>query len=192
MDMEMTRDQIIQLLNSDINFATEFALENNYNEIAAMYESITHNPVPDEEQLKDYIIRAVETRDPLGQQIMNVSYINDAPNWTAGFGDYFTGNMNFTDPNNPNERSIWGAVLSGVGAFATAWGASMAPPGTSTQTQQQIAAEAERRRREQEEADRKRRNRTIGWVVGIAAAVVIGVLIAVFSGGSKKKPAPAV
>jgi hypothetical protein len=194
MDVEMTRDQVIDLLNTSTDFAIDFILWNNPDELYAMYESITHQPIPSDQDLKDYLIKGIDDRNESVIQMLNIPYISNVSNWTAGFDSYFLGDMNFMDPNNgPTQRSInWGNFLGAIGAIGTALGSAintnnLPPPVPLTPEQQLAAAEAAAKAQKEKEAA-ERTSKIITWSIIGGIVLLLGILATVFLSGDNKEP----
>jgi hypothetical protein len=192
MEVEMTRDQVIELLNTDINFAIEFILWNNPDELYAMYESITHKPLPSDQDLKDYLIQGIENRDQNVIQIISIPYISNAPNWTAGFDSYFKGDMNFMDPNNGPSKAInWGNFLGTIGAITSALGgaidANNQPPVPPLTPEQQLAAEQAKAEADRKKAADERKSKIITWSVIGGFIILLATLAVIYFSANKEE-----
>lgn len=190
--MELTKEQVIDLLNNDVSFAVDFALWNNGSGIAALWPTVVGGQVPDYSDLKDYLVNGLQQRNEKVALLLDVPYINNVQNWTAGFDQYFQGNLNYMDPGN-GYKSAWSGILQGIGAFFTSWGGSMNTnnSGQPQLTPQQQAALDEQKRKEEEE----KRKQTITLVAIIGGAFILittAIILTVTLGGkSKPKPKPA-
>lgn len=186
--MEYTREQIVDKLNNDIDFAVDFALWNNGQAIIDKWATVVGTPNPSYADLKNYIVQGLQTRNQKVADLLSVAYIPNINNWTAGFGDYFNGNLNYMDPGN-GYKSAWSGLLQGVGAFFTAWGGSMNSSSSTGQPQltpQQQAALDEQKRKEEEE--KRKQTITLVAIIGGSLILITTAIILTVTLGGKSKP----
>lgn len=185
----MSREEILSRLASDLPFAVDFMLDNNWSEIQSNYEILTGRRVRLKSVMHDIILNGIEQHNQNVIQAISVPYINERNNWTGGFGQFIGDISEITDPSQMQQRGVnWGNVFSAIGAIGTALGGSMNAQQQGQvydpYLQQQQAMEQLRRQREEEERKRKT---TIGIVIGVFA--LIGTLIIIFAVTSgKPKP----
>ena len=121
----LTSQQIIDLLNSDFEFAVNFIIDNNPSAVESNISSLSI-PLPQNPsnlQMREVIDTLLQdgTNDKAVsqfQEILTVPYLDDAPNYTGGFASYIQANT----PPAPNNASVTLAVLGVVGGLVTAAG----------------------------------------------------------------------
>lgn len=181
----MEKREILQRLNTDLNFAVQFMIDNNPNEIASRYETIMGKRANSKTQLYDDIIQLISQRNPKGFEITSVPYINGVSNYTGGLeADIMNTAPNFSS-GQQNKAINWGNVFTTIGAIGTALGGTMTAQNSGSQYDPyalQRQMEEERRRQEEEE---KRKRRTTA-VVLISVGLLITGLIIFFAFGKKK------
>jgi len=111
----MTSQQIIDLLNSDMEFAINFIIDNNPEAVESQISglSIPLPQNPSNLQMREVIDSLLQdgTNEQAPEQIaeiLDVQYLDTAPNYTGGFGTYFSENM----PPSPSGTSKAGLVVT--------------------------------------------------------------------------------
>ena len=121
----MTSQQIIDLLNSDFEFAINFIIDNNPQAVESNISSLSL-PLPQNPsnlQLREVLDTLLQdgTNDKAVsqfQEIITVPYLDDAPNYTGGFASWVQANT----PPPPNNASVTLAIVGAVGGLISAAG----------------------------------------------------------------------
>ena len=113
----LTSQEIIDLLNSDFEFAVNFIIDNNPSAVESNISSLSI-PLPQNpsnlqiREVLDSLLQDGEDPNAVEKftEILSVPYIDTAPNYTAGFGQYIESKM----PPAPNNASVTIAVITAV------------------------------------------------------------------------------
>ena len=113
----LTSQEIIDLLNSDFEFAVNFIIDNNPSAVESNLSALSI-PLPQNPsnlQLReavDSILQNGQDPDAVSkfEEVISVPYIDNTPNYTAGFSSYFASKM----PPAPNNASVTLAVIGAV------------------------------------------------------------------------------
>ena len=173
----MTREQVIEAFNNDLDFAFRFAIDNQPGQISENISQFTEfdRVATPEDAYNISTTLASQNRWNDIKDIYTVPYNNDAPNWTGGYKKDL-----FPSPAPGMQTRTITDFFSGVGSFFTALGGGgqqqQTDPNTLLLLQQQQA---------QAEADRRRRQTTTLLIVG--AVVVVGIIIAVIVSRNRSK-----
>lgn len=184
----MEKREILERLKNDVAFAVQFAIDNNYSDISARYENIFGRKLF-RRGLYENIMDLISARDNRVYDVLSVSYINEAPNYTGGLSQEIQ-NLKTVLPTGTggNTQKInWGNVFTVIGAIGTALGGVYSAQESGTQYDPYELArqrEEEARRRAEEEA---RRKRAVAWVIGGTIAVVV-IIIVIIAVTKPKKP----
>ena len=113
----LTSQEIIDLINSDFEFAVNFIIDNNPSAVESNISSLSI-PLPQNpsnlqiREVLDSLLQDGEDPNAVEKftEILSVPYIDTAPNYTAGFGQYIESKM----PPAPNNASVTIAVITAV------------------------------------------------------------------------------
>jgi hypothetical protein len=113
----LTSVQIIDLLQNDFEFAVNFIIDNNPSAVESNISSLSI-PLPQNPsnlQIREVIDTLLQdgTNDKAVsqfQEILTVPYLDNAPNYTGGFGNYLSSNM----PPAPNNASVGASVMGAI------------------------------------------------------------------------------
>ena len=126
----LTSQEIINLLNSDVEFGINFIIDNNPSAVESNISSLSI-PLPQNpsnlqmREVIDALMQDGEDPDAVDKigEILQVPYIDNAPNYTAGFGTYLESKM----PPAPSGASVGVAVVTAISGVlsgvANIWGA---------------------------------------------------------------------
>lgn len=110
----MNSNQIVDKLNNDLDFAINFIIDNNPQEVEANITSLSIplSQNPSNLQLKEVISELLQesSNDKAVEQInyiISVPYLNNATNYTGGFESYFQSQL----PPDPTGRESGGAEV---------------------------------------------------------------------------------
>lgn len=188
-------------------FAIAFAIDNNPQAIMENLRAIGVT-IQDTDELgaKQAMYKAIASIADAGQielcnQALDAPYLNDAPNYTAGYRDWFTRNTQGTaqDRNLAQGRNMaagrtdfsWGGLLAALGAGLGVYANSAMQQGSLSGPQlspEQLAAiEAEKKKQEEEAAKKKKQQ--LYWIAGGSAFLLILIIILIVSLRNKKSAA---
>ena len=113
----LTFIQITDLLQNDFEFAVNFIIDNNPSAVESNISSLSI-PLPQNPsnlQIREVIDTLLQdgTNDKAVsqfQEILTVPYLDNAPNYTGGFGNYLSSNM----PPAPNNASVGATVMGAI------------------------------------------------------------------------------
>jgi len=128
----LTSQEIINLLNSDFEFAVNFIIDNNPSAVESNISSLSI-PLPQNPsnlQMREVIDSLLQDgQDPNAVEkvgeILHVPYIDTAKNYTAGFGSYLQSQMPVT-PDGMSQSAtlaIMGAISGILSVAGNIWGA---------------------------------------------------------------------
>lgn len=170
-ETQMTPPQVLQKLKVDTSFALGFALDNNFSAIAQRLADkgyIVATPTQATEVIKSLLASG---KTDIIKYIFDVPYLNDAPNYTAGFKDYFltapvpVGQGGQKSVNWSGWLSLVGVALVGVGALTNTGTPTTAPTTTPAPTQAEIDAAAV--------AAAHKKTVQRNWIIGIGIGVIV-------------------
>lgn len=189
-------------------FAIAFAIDNNPQAILENLAAIGVT-IQDTDELgaKQAMYKAIASIAQSGEvtlcnQALDAPYLNDAPNYTAGYRDWFTRNTQGTaqDRNLAQGRNMaagrtdfsWGGLLAalgaGLGVYANSAMQQGGLGGPVLSPEQLAALEAEKKKKEEEAAKKKKQQ--LYWIIG-GSAVGVLLLILLFVALAKRKKAGA-
>lgn len=115
------------------------------------------------------------------ESLLNVPYLNEAPNYTGGFRDWFLQNSSMTPQmraqgvNDTRGAINWGGLLAALGAGLGAYASTIVPgTGNALTADQRAALEAEAARKAAEEEKAKKQR--MYWIIG---GSVLGLILLV-------------
>ena len=116
----LTSQQIIDLLNSDFEFGVNFIIDNNpqaiESNISGLSIPLPQNPTNLQlREVLDTLLQEGENERAVPQftEIISVPYLDDATNYTGGFGQYLQ-NESPPSPNNARTGLVIANVLGGI------------------------------------------------------------------------------
>jgi len=121
----LTSQEIIDLLNSDFEFSVNFIIDNNPSAVESNISSLSI-PLPQNPsnlQMREVIDSLLQDGgDPNAvnkiQEILQVPYIDNAPNYTAGFAEYLQNRM----PPGASNESVTLAVIGAISGIVSVAG----------------------------------------------------------------------
>lgn len=125
----LTSNQIIELLNNDLEFGINFIIDNNPSAVESNISSLSI-PLPQNpsnlqlREVVDTLMQDGQNENAVGQitEILDVPYIDTAPNYTGGFAQYIADNMP-PAPNNASQGLMITQAISGIlQGVANVWG----------------------------------------------------------------------
>lgn len=176
----MTSQEIIDLLNSDFEFGVNFIIDNNPSAVESNISSLSI-PLPQNpsnlqlREVIDSLLQDGENQNAVQQiqEILTVPYLDNAPNYTAGFSQYLGDRM----PPAPNNASVTvaviGAIAGLVGVAGNIWSGS----------QQKDLAEIQQEMMQEQyayELDRIERTKILGIPQTVFIAVIVFIMFVVF------------
>lgn len=169
----LTSQEIIDLLNSDFEFGVNFIIDNNpsavENNISSLSIPLPQNPSNLQiREVLDSLLQDGENPEAINQfqEILTVPYIDNAPNYTAGFSDYIESKMPPSGINESVAPLVISAISSLVGTAGNIWNSYKQEDLMEIQAQMQqdqIAFELEKIERTK--------------ILGIPQAVFISVIV---------------
>lgn len=90
--MSQVNPMVLDQLQSDPNFAVDFIVDNNPEEVLARLSGLNLLPVPPQEATKQVLknsIRGISDEETLGE-VLDVPYVNEASNYTGGYEQALT------------------------------------------------------------------------------------------------------
>lgn len=183
---QFSQAQIYQNIKSSFDWALAFAIDNNYTGVSAAVQNAfgLTTPFSSPAQFIEFVKVNMKTNPQVViNAITTTPYINEAPNWTGGFNEYFQ-----KDGVANGNRSVWNSLLGALGAGLSTFsglqslGTQATGSGTGGGTNAAAAAaaaaaEEERKRKEAEEKRKKTMNIILYSAIGLVALILIVVLI---------------
>jgi hypothetical protein len=180
-EREITKEEVVRGIQSDLSTAFNFIIDNNYDGLVAQLRANGFNPDNEDAALENLKFLYEFDRQKLVVIFGQVPYENNANNWTAGLDYIFRPENEQPTTRSTEGTNVWGSILGGLGGLLSGVGGSLTG-GTGTQlTAAQIEAA---RKRAEEEKKRKDRNTLI--IILIIIAAVIGIAIYMSKKGKKK------
>ena len=182
---EFTKEEILDILKNDKNFALGFGLDNNPEGFIFILRQYGYNVNTKEDAL--VVLKDLLKNDPKKLQLIydRTGYNKDATNYTSGFLDYFKVN---TSPEQlaimrgTNTRTLWEAILGGLGAGLTGF-TNLNTENTNTTTPPPTQAELQAIK-DKAEAEQKRKNIITYSLIGLGV-IILGMI---FYFAFRKKP----
>ena len=176
----LTSQEIIDLLNSDFEFGVNFIIDNNPSAVESNISSLSI-PLPQNpshlqlREVLDSILQDGEDPDAIAKftEILSVPYLDETPNYTAGFINYLGDRM----PPAPNNASVTvaviGAIAGIVGVAGNIW---------SGYKQEDIAEIQQQMLNDQyaHEIDKIERTKILGIPQTIFIAIIVFIMFVVF------------
>lgn len=177
----MTSTQIIDLLNTDLEFGINFIIDNNpqavESNISALSIPLPQNP--SNLQLREVVDTLMQdgTNDEAVAQIseiLSVPYLDTAPNYTGGFESYLLSQKPPTQGDQPEGGGVVVAqVISNIlGAVGNVWGAYKQED--ILELQQEIEKD-----RQKHELEKIERTKVLGIPQNVFIAVIVFVMFVV-------------
>ena len=176
----LTSQEIIDLLNSDFEFGVNFIIDNNPSAVESNISSLSI-PLPQNpshlqlREVLDSILQDGEDPDAIAKftEILSVPYLDETPNYTAGFINYLGDRM----PPAPNNASVTvaviGAIAGIVGVAGNIW--SGYKQEDIAEIQQQMLAD-----QYAHEIDKIERTKILGIPQTIFIAIIVFIMFVVF------------
>ena len=126
----LTSQEIIDLLNSDFEFSVNFIIDNNPSAVESNISSLSI-PLPQNpsnlqmREVIDSLLQDGQDPDAVEKvtEILNVPYIDNATNYTAGFGAYLQSQMPPAPANASVTLAVIGALAGVVSVAGNIWNA---------------------------------------------------------------------
>ena len=179
-ERELTREEVIRGIQSDLGTAFNFIIDNNYDGLVAQLRENGFSPDNEEQALENLKFLYEFDRPKLVDILGKVTYENNANNWTAGFDDVFRPNQAPTTRSTEG-GNVWGSILGGLGGLLTGVAGSMTSPSGAPLTAEQIEAQ-----RVAAAAEKKRKDRNTIIIVLVIVAAIIAIAIYMNKKGKKK------
>ena len=175
----LTSQEITDLLNSDFEFGINFIIDNNPSAVESNISSLSI-PLPQNpshlqlREVIDSILQNGEDPNAIAKftEILSVPYLNDTPNYTAGFVDYLGDKMPPSPSNASVTVAVIGAIAGIVGVAGNIW--SGYKQEDIAEIQQQMLAD-----QYAHEIDKIERTKILGIPQSVFIAVIVFVMFTV-------------
>jgi hypothetical protein len=176
----LTSQEITDLLNSDFEFGINFIIDNNPSAVESNISSLSI-PLPQNpshlqlREVIDSILQNGEDPNAIAKftEILSVPYLNDTPNYTAGFVDYLGDKMPPSPSNASVTVAVIGAIAGIVGVAGNIW--SGYKQEDIAEIQQQMLAD-----QYAHEIDKIERTKILGIPQTIFIAIIVFIMFVVF------------
>ena len=176
----LTSQEIIDLLNSDFEFGVNFIIDNNPSAVESNISSLSI-PLPQNpshlqlREVIDSILQDGEDPDAMDKftEILSVPYLDDTPNYTAGFINYLGDRMPPSPSNASVTVAVIGAIAGIVGVAGNIW--SGYKQEDIAEIQQQMLAD-----QYAHEIDKIERTKILGIPQTIFIAIIVFIMFVVF------------
>lgn len=176
----LTSQEITDLLNSDFEFGINFIIDNNPSAVESNISSLSI-PLPQNpshlqlREVIDSILQNGEDPEAIAKftEILSVPYLNDTPNYTAGFVDYLGDKMPPSPSNASVTVAVIGAIAGIVGVAGNIW--SGYKQEDIAEIQQQMLAD-----QYAHEIDKIERTKILGIPQTIFIAIIVFIMFVVF------------
>lgn len=176
----LTSQEITDLLNSDFEFGINFIIDNNPSAVESNISSLSI-PLPQNpshlqlREVIDSILQNGEDPEAIAKftEILSVPYLNDTPNYTAGFVDYLGDKMPPSPSNASVTVAVIGAIAGIVGVAGNIW--SGYKQEDIAEIQQQMLAD-----QYAHELDKIERTKILGIPQTIFIAIIVFIMFVVF------------
>lgn len=184
--MSQVNPMVVDQLRSDPDFAVDFIVDNNPEEVLAHLTGLNLLPVAPQEATRATLkstLRTISDEETL-REVLSVPYVNEQNNYTGGYAQALDSPA-FSKGGNPNAKSAGLAIVNGILALGTAVSGAFT---AQSQSEASIAASeaAIEMQQQQLEADAEAReankvagiplNAFLAIAGGVTAIVVIALL----------------
>ena len=139
---ELTRDEIVRSLQTNVGFVFNFAIDNNYTGLVSALNANNFSPDDEAAALENLKFLYEFDRPKLVKVLSEIQYENNPNNWTGNLDDVFrpAQEEQILTTRSGESGSIWGSILGGLGGLLTGVSGSLSGGGTGTLSVAQIEA----------------------------------------------------